>query len=332
MAKRKRLSPAFAAPDEDETMPISDYPLGVAPMRPRPPVAQVAGEAATRAALDELASEVAAARTEGRMVASLPLEAIKAGHLLRDRMGHDAEEMAALKASLIARGQQTPIEVVELGQARYGLISGARRLAALCALAAETGEARFARIQALIRPSDTVQAAYLAMVEENEIRADLSFYERGRLVAEAAAMGLYPSPAEAVKALFGHAPAAKRSKILSFVRLHQALGAVLSFPVAIPEKLGLALVGALEADPALAGRLAVALRKTPPADAAAERRAIETALRKTAPAAAPAEIVPGVALDRRKGRVVLSGAGVDAALARDLEDWLRGRSGAAKAE
>ncbi|MBD3766047.1 MAG: ParB N-terminal domain-containing protein, partial [Rhodobacterales bacterium] len=81
---------------------------------------------------------------------------------------HDPEEMAALRASLAARGQQTPIEVVELAPGRYGLISGARRLAALRALAEETGEARFARVQALLRPFSAASDAYLAMVEENE--------------------------------------------------------------------------------------------------------------------------------------------------------------------
>jgi ParB family chromosome partitioning protein len=327
MAKRKRLTPALAAETEEAQVIFPRYPDGVAHGFTRAPVAQVAGDIATRAALDELAAEVTAAREGGRMVLDLPLEAVDAGHLVRDRLSHDPDEMAALKASLAARGQQTPVEVVALGAGRYGLISGARRLAALRALHAETGEGRFARIQALVRAPETAQAAYQAMVEENEVRADLSFYERGRMAAEAARLGLYPDARAAVRELFGSATPAKRSKILSFVAVHKALEGVLRFPEAIPEKLGLALAAALEADAALGSRLADALRKTPPGDAAAERRALERALRRPqAVRTAAAEVIPGVSLEARKGRVVLSGPGVGPDLAQDLADWLAGRA------
>ncbi|MBL3568893.1 hypothetical protein BV509_21310 [Rhodovulum sulfidophilum] len=322
MARRKRLSP-LTGPTEE----TPGVPPGPMPVLSRPPVAEIAAASASQAALEQLADEVSAARREGRMVLSLPLEAIEAGHLLRDRMHHDTEDMAALKASLAARGQQTPIEVTDLGQGRYGLISGARRLAALSDLAAETGEPRFGQVLCLLRSPEGAAEAYLAMVEENEIRTDLSFYERGRLVAEAVRMGLFADAAAAVKGLFGNAPPARRSKILSFVALHRALGPVLRFPTAIPEKLGLAIVAGLKADPDLAARLAAALKKTPPADAEAERRLIERALRKAPAAAAPRgrEVAPGIRLEARKGRLVLSGAGVGPELAEALEAFLAAR-------
>ena len=57
------------------------------------------------------------------------------------------------------------------GALPYGLISGWRRLTALQALHAETGEARFATVQALVRRPETAADAYVTMVEENEIRA-----------------------------------------------------------------------------------------------------------------------------------------------------------------
>jgi hypothetical protein len=82
------------------------------------------------------------------------------------------------------------------------------------------------------------------MVEENEIRAGMSFYERARLAAEAAKLGIYPDPAAAIAALFASASPAKRSKIGSFVRVHEALGDALRYPTAIPERLGLALAAA----------------------------------------------------------------------------------------
>lgn len=326
MAKRKRLTPALAAADPEEPeMLFPRYPDGVAHHFTRAPVAQVAGDIATRAALDELAAEMTAARQGGRLVLDLPLDVVEAGHLVRDRLAYDAEAMAALKASLAARGQQTPVEVVALPSGRYGLISGARRLAALAELHAETGEARFSRIQALARTLDSAQAAYLAMVEENEVRADLSFYERGRMVAEAARLGLYTDPQGAVRALFASATPAKRSKILAFVAVHLALAPLLRFPTAIPEKLGLALAAALEADADLPERLAEALRRTPPADAAEERRTLERALKKTAPKEAPEKVATGIWLEARKGRAVLTGPGVDSGLAGALRDWLRGR-------
>ncbi len=333
MARRKRLSPlaAPAAPSE-EAEAVMNFSLGNLPgfSRPpvRPPVAQVAAEAATRAALDDLAAEMTAAREGGRLVVDLPLEAVEAEHLLRDRSHHDPEEMAALKASLAARGQQVPIEVVVLGAARlgrYGLISGARRLAALKALFQETGEARFSRVQALIRPATELSQAYLAMVEENEIRADLSFYERGRLVAEAARLGVFETPAQAAKGLFGNTTPARRSKILSFVALHQALGAALRFPEAVPEKVGLALVAAVQADATFAPRLAARLQAARPATPEAERALLDRALRPDPAPRDLRDLAPGLVLERAKGRAVLSGKAVTPELLQALEEWLRAR-------
>ena len=89
-----------------------------------------------------------AARALGRMVVTVPLSDVVLDHLVRDRMALDEGEMEALKASLRARGQQTPVELTDLGGGRYGLISGWRRLTALRRLHAESGEDRFAEIQA----------------------------------------------------------------------------------------------------------------------------------------------------------------------------------------
>ncbi|MEM9580561.1 MAG: ParB N-terminal domain-containing protein [Pseudomonadota bacterium] len=325
MAKRKRLTPATALseplPDDLETK--SGYPFGVAP-KPRAPIAQVAGEAAAQAALNELVDEMAQARRGGRLVQSLPLDAIVEDHIVRDRLVQDAAEMESLKSSLKARGQQTPVEVVELGAGRYGLISGRRRLAALRALQSEEGGVT--TIEALIKPVETASDSYVAMVEENEIRANLSFYERAHLAAAATELGVYPDTGTAVAVLFANAVPAKRSKIKSFVQLHEALGAVLRFPAVIPEKLGLALVAAFRSDPALASRLRDALRKSPAADAAAERRKLERALRRGPEASPPRqEVVAGVTLEARPGRMVLTGAGVTDDLRAALELWLKSR-------
>ncbi len=317
MAKRKRLSPAILTPDSGSDGPIETSPGN------RPPIAHVAGEAARDAGFAEVARTLTEAREEGRLIQKLPLDAIETGHLVRDRIAFDAAEMASLRDSLAARGQQVPVEVVTLADGRFGLISGLRRVMALRDLGEET-------VLAIIRQPDSSAEAYLAMVEENEIRAGISFYERARLAAEAARLGLHASPQAAIAALFSSASPAKRSKIGSFVRVHDALGAALRFPAAIPERLGLALAAALDARPALAAELTAELADAAPGDAGAERAILEAALktpawRKTEPGASPAEIAPGIRLEARAGRLVLSGKGVTSALLRDLKDWIRQR-------
>src|SRR6056297_1478939 len=322
MAKRKRLSPALLAADiGGETG--SDRPLET---HSRPPIAQVAGETAEHAAFAEVTRMLTEAREEGRLIQRLPLEQIETGHLVRDRVAFDADEMAALRTSLDQRGQQVSIEVVVTGDGRYGLISGLRRVLALRDLGAT-------EVLALVRCPESSAEAYLAMVEENEIRAGISFYERARLAAEAARLGLYPDPAAAISALFGVASPAKRSKIGSFVRVHDALGDALRFPAAVPERVGLALAATLDRDGQAAARLAQALQEAMPTDSGAERAVLEKALSEGPKTGSkpqnrvetPREIVKGVKLEARRGRVVLSGVGVTEALSRDLEDWLTAR-------
>lgn len=280
------------------------------------PIAEVAGEAADRAALEDMAQALEAAEAEGRVVKRIPLDRISTQHLDRDRVHLDEDEMAVLQSSIAARGQQAPIEVLRLSGGGFGLISGLRRLVALQRL----GETE---ALALIRQPDSAAAAHVAMVEENEVRSGLSFWERANVAVVATSNGVFPDLRMAIDTLFAHAPAPKRSKIARFAVLRQQFGKTLRFPTAIPEKLGLALAAAVEADKRVAVRLADAIRKTPPADAAAERRLIERAL-KGDPVTKPAaeEIAPGLRIETRKGRVVVSGPGVREPLVAALKDWL----------
>lgn len=322
MAKRKRLT----------TFGLADEP-GTAPQHV-PPVARIAGDAAAQSALADLAQEMRQAREGGRMVVELPLGQIDAAHLTRDRMEFDAEDMEALVASIRDRGQQTPIEVVATEDGRYGLISGARRLTALRNLHDDTGDDAFARVRALLRPVSSAAETYLAMVEENEIRSDLSFYERARLAHEAARLGVFESPSAAVRTLFVHVSPSKRSKIMNFVALHEAIGDALRFPEAIPEKLGLPLVKALNADPGLAARLVADLRAASPKDAAAERAILERGLAggaASAPRPVPRtpkidhRIGQGLRLNGKAGSVTLSGQAVTDDLIEALKAWLEDR-------
>ncbi len=288
MAKRKRLTPP--APDRFD----GPAPEVKSMMRPAP-IAQVAGEASTVSALRELSDLVRSARDEGRLIETLALDAIEAGYLVRDRLlAPMDEDMQALVESLRARGQQTPVDVVDMGGGRYGLISGLRRLTALTRLFSETGDPRFGRIRArIVVPGDAAEA-YRAMVEENEIRAGLSLYERARIVAKAVEAGVFPGSRDALLTLYAAASRAKRSKIKSALAVVEALDGALRFPTAHGERLLLDLSRALEGDAGLADRLRDVLEAAPADTPEAEQARLTEALRPVA-APAPTPVVPEVA-------------------------------------
>jgi len=200
MAKRKRLDPArlepraasdappAEAPQAAPVMPLGTapempggplesksmgtrYPLGVYQPPRRAPIADVAGEASAVAALEEVTRSLNDARSQGRMIQRLALDAIDPGYLVRDRVVVDETEMQALCDSLAARGQQTAIEVADLGGGRWGLISGWRRLTALRRLRdrSETPEdrTRFDTVLAIARQPGDAAEAYLARNGDN---------------------------------------------------------------------------------------------------------------------------------------------------------------------
>jgi ParB-like chromosome segregation protein Spo0J len=353
MAKRRRLNPAptatavpIAVPAglETKSLDVSHAKQvgAVAPPPPAPPIARVAGEAAERAALQEMSDFLARARAEGQLTIRVPLDRIRIDHLTRDRLlppdPAADEDMAALMASLRARGQQVPIDVVRRHDSAldtYGLISGLRRMTALRLLHEETGERRFAEVSARVIAPETLPEAYLAMVEENEIRAGLSFYERARIAREAVAAGAFEDLRAALRGLFGAVSRAKRSKIGSFAAVVEALDGHLAVPAALPERRGLALAQALQEGRVTAEDLRAALAGA--AGAEAEQAALEAALRGVAAkgdgpdpapkARAASRAAPGEALrlEARPGRIVLTGAGADEALAEELRAWLAAR-------
>lgn len=324
MAKRKRLTPAqpgHLAPSAPETRALPAGPLTAAP------IAQVAGEAATTAALDELSATLRSARAEGRLMDTLPLTAIDTSHLTRDRMVQSEEEMQALLSSLEARGQQTPIDVVALATPRdgftHGLISGWRRLNALKRLYDRDQDPRFGSVKALVSTPDSAQAAYVAMVEENEIRADLSFYERGRIVWQAQRNGVYDSRRAALQGLFGAVSRSKRSKIGSFANLAEAFDPVLRFPTSISEKLGLALAKKLASDPTFETRLIAALQGDPVQTAPEEMDRLSAALRGVPQGSETSETEPmTLRYDARRRQITLSGEAVTPELFAALQGWL----------
>ncbi len=249
MAKRKRLTPMISDYQPDPTAPVTKPAM-------RAPIANVAGEASAVAALDALSTSMQTARATGRMVIEVPLEQIDRDFLVRDRMVADTDEMDALMASITARGQQTPIEVIDLEGGRFGLISGWRRCQALQRLQTQTGEARYGSVLALVRQPADQADSYLAMVEENEIRVGLSYYERARIAVKATAQGAFKDEKEALNRLYSSASRAKRSKIKSFVAVYHALDSALRYPEAIGERLGLQIAQHVQLDQPRAQALA----------------------------------------------------------------------------
>lgn len=337
MAKRKRLTPANPMFLGQPAEPVAAAP---APAQiTRAPIADVAADSSASAALAEVAGELSRARETGRMIASLPLERIDMGYLVRDRMVADDEEMAALVASLRDRGQQTPIEVTPLADGRYGLISGWRRCQALMRLS-EEGDGD-GTVLALERRPETASDAYRAMVEENEIRAGLSYFERARIVEVAVSQGVFETRKQALQSLFAAASRAKRSKIGSFVPLVSLLGEHLRFPQAIGERLGLRLAKQIESDPgraaALAESCAAASRDTAEDELAwltrwvSRAEAAERSAGQPAPAAKPEPLTlrPRPGLQARfhpeQNRLELSGAALTEDLREALLAWIAER-------
>ncbi len=254
MARRRRVEGPSTAELEELEAGFAAKPTGN-PFAV-PPIAHVAAEAAAaaepfpvevrvRQALDRAdAEELRAARDEGRLIVQIAVSEISVGELMRDRMEVDRESLEELKLSIAQHGVRLPIEVFELSEPgqgeRYGLVSGLRRLTAAREISGTE-----ARIPALVRNPRDAAEAFVSMVEENEIRADLSHYERGRIAVLAAGQGHFADLEEAVARLFGAASKAKRSKIRSFALIHEELGDMLSFPKDLTEKGGLRLANAL---------------------------------------------------------------------------------------
>jgi ParB family chromosome partitioning protein len=336
MAKRKRLAPAQpisntpkAAQADAPTSPrLSAHPAPPSAQPVTPPIAQVAGDASTAAALDELSETLRRARAEGRMIMDISLERIDETYLVRDRIAVDDEDMEALKTSLAARGQQTPIELVALEPGSphgYGLISGWRRMQGLRALGQGTA-------RAIITPPSAAPDAYVAMIEENEIRVGLSYFERARIVVKAVEIGAFESDKTALQTLFSSASRAKRSKIKSFVAVVLDLGSSLKYPAHLGERLGLQLSKALGEDKGAQRRLQDALKRSAITSAQQEQDVLRAAL--TSKSESKKENARkknhttgslGVAakLSASRDVITLTGQGVSEDFYRALQDWLK---------
>lgn len=294
MVKRRRLE----TPSSDDLTRIEEQfrreTLGRPSLGPgMAPIAQVAAESASLATTGDAEARAARLRDQadaerlrqaegqGLLIVELPVDRIDEGAMIRDRMVMDEDAMQELRLSIAANGLRLPIEVFEIGgqdgsERRYGLLSGYRRLHAVRALRTLTRDARHDRIRALVRPRTQADAAFVSMVEENEVRAELSHFERGRIAVIAAKQGAFANVEDAVNRLFATGSKAKRSKVRSFALIFEELGDMLRFPEALTEKRGLRLSAALR-DGAEAS-LRKALSTATPRDAEEEWQMIEPVL------------------------------------------------------
>lgn len=289
MAKRRRL----IAPDASEIEALDEGFAAKPSVNPfetgqksAPPIAKVSAETAKLRGMAAVTDRVELARDKadankwrdaenaGQAVRQIPLAEIDRDYLRRDRMQVDEEELQELIASIQSHGLRSPVEVVALEDGRYGLVSGFRRLEAFARL--NLNRDGFSEIPAFLRQGTDSATAYVSMIEENELRANLTPYERGRIAVLVAGQGVFASVEEAVDTLFAAASKAKRSKVRSFAAVHEGLGDLLRHPNAMSEKVGLKIAAALRA-----GGQAVLRRALGTADPDNERdewRVIEAAL------------------------------------------------------
>lgn len=208
------------------------------------------------------AREYRTAVADGLILSRIPLDDISTDDLPRDRLDLSgvaaSDEMDELKSSIRAHGQKEPIEVYRDVAGAFQLKKGWRRLTALRALSAETGEDRFATALARIDAAVTDRLRhYVDMVEENILRQDLTFAEMAQLAIEAAHDdNIKGRDAEdLVNRLYGSLHKTKRSYIRAFVYLLSLLGEDLQFPKAISRDLGVDAARVLKEQPELAAPL-----------------------------------------------------------------------------
>ncbi|MFY0597935.1 MAG: ParB N-terminal domain-containing protein [Cognatishimia sp.] len=351
MAKRRRL----VAPDQNELAKLDEGfaakpPLG---QSMTPPIAQVAGEAAALSAMASVEDRAEAAKNAadaekwreadgaGHTVQLIPIDDIQPDYLRRDRIDEAPDARQELLESIRQHGLRGPIEVIALDEG-YGLIAGHRRLNAFKTLATTDDQFRF--IPAFIRsPSDSADA-YVNMVEENEVRANLSHYERGRIAVISTQNGVFETVDEAVNQLFGSGSKSKRSKVRSFASVHEALGDLLQFPKELTERTGLKVASALRggAQARLRAVLVDVAPITPQQEAAALEKALEVSQPETkdlSRGGRPTEIqrLPTVFLESggqidvsvsSKGmKLEIKGKEIDADFAQDLLTEIKNRLG-----
>jgi ParB family chromosome partitioning protein len=170
---------------------------------------------------------------------------IDAQALPRDRTRCDPTAMAELQASILATGLRQPVEVWRKSDPEatppYGLISGLRRLTAHVDLGLPT-------IPVLLRAPADIPDAMAQMIAENEIRAQITPWEKGRILVQAVEEGLFPNLDAALPALFPNLDRNRRSRLRAVAEVVAHFGDdILTEPTRLAQQQLLRLSAALRA-------------------------------------------------------------------------------------
>lgn len=157
----------------------------------------------------------------------IPLSQIAPFALPRDRLTLDPAALSELQSSIATEGLRQPIEVWRLSQPTeeghlYGLISGLRRLTAHQNLN-RLNPTRWPTIAAFLREPRDIPHALAQMVAENEVRADPSPWDKGRILVEVVREGHFPNLDAAVQALHPNASRQKRARLRAFAAVVEEL-------------------------------------------------------------------------------------------------------------
>ncbi|QIE57555.1 ParB N-terminal domain-containing protein [Pikeienuella piscinae] len=170
----------------------------------------------------------------------IPLDEIDPNSLVRDRIAIDEAAMEELVRSIAAEGLRAPVEVFTLAAPRppqrYGLVSGFRRLAAFRQLQTRTENPEFDAIPAWLREAESDAELHMRMVAENDIRRDITPWEKSRIAVQAAAYGHFSNTEDAVTRLYPAAAPMKRSRIRAIVHAVEALDGFLAEPWRLSER------------------------------------------------------------------------------------------------
>lgn len=174
-------------------------------------------------------------------VHQIPVAEIHPDAIPRDRLIHDPDALSELRASIEAEGLRQPIELFGLEpdeQGRqYGLISGYRRLSVFRALGRDT-------IPAFLRNFPGGYPDLLsAMVTENEIRSQISPWEKAMFVLTCLRGNTFPNADTAIDALFPALSRQKRSRLRGHVMVAEAF----EYGFATPERLSVSRLDRLAA-------------------------------------------------------------------------------------
>lgn len=198
----------------------------------------------------------------------IPVASIDDAALTRDRAMIDPEALTELQLSVATSGLRMPVEVFELaepdGAITHGLISGFRRVAVFRKLHELSKQDKYLSIPAFVRRPASVTAAVVAMVEENEIRAAFSPYERGRIAVTATEQGLFGTIEEAVDTLYSTATKQKRGRLRMLARLAEEIGGEMTDPESLSQARALRLARAFQSG--LGDLIRATLEETTPRD------------------------------------------------------------------